>query len=222
MAWNIKDWKPPPSDSIWQCPCGYTATWKSAMAHRKGWKNRPECNGRLSMVHDPTATPEDLATAAADAAADGPVFDDTPVSPTFTPSMSVLDPEEVARQLNRGRRPIDLEGAVLDLQHTLDDMGDEAADWSIETPEGVSVASQAKETVSLPVVVRVMYDWAKNQGWHQGDGTLSSFVTDVVLDHFENCWGKRIVVVDETQLSDGMDEDGDEIGEPVEELAGVE
>lgn len=51
-----------------------------------------------------------------------------------------------------------------------------------------------REPVNLPVIVKVMYDWARDQGWNVGDGSMSTFVTDMLMDHFRNCMGMMVGV----------------------------
>ena len=71
-------------------------------------------------------------------------------------------------------------------------------DWLAETPQGP--VSSAREPVLLPVVIKLIYDWCRGQGWHQGDGSMSAFVTDVVLCHWVDCMDKAIVVTDRSAI----------------------
>ena len=40
-----------------------------------------------------------------------------------------------------------------------------------------------------------MYDWMKGQGWNAGQGTLSDWVTDIVMDHWKHCLGMGIFIL---------------------------
>jgi hypothetical protein len=110
------------------------------------------------------------------------------------------DPEEMARQFN-------LEKAVEAVGHnghngvggSIGSTDLPPGDWQVEQPSQPQV-SQAREVVSLPWFVRGMYDWARAKGWYVGDGTISAFVGDCLIDHFTSCWGKAIVVVDRDQV----------------------
>ena len=113
------------------------------------------------------------------------------------------DPEEMARQLNLEKA---VEAVVGRDGHAGGNGTNRSADLPpgdlrVEQPDQPQI-SQAREVVSLPWFVRGMYDWARAKGWHVGDGTISAFVADCLIDHFTTCWGKAIVVVnrDDVQL----------------------
>ena len=214
---NIKDITPPP-DAIWQCPCGFTAEYRYLPGHRKGKKNNPGCVGklraaprgsfisygphegwfvgddgkpveRLKPTYPEPVEPTD-STKQPDTSPDSPKIE----AYEFTGDEGTLDPEEIARQFNERRQLDDSAG--------LPDAGGEipVGDYVLEPPVGPPQVSNLKESVSLPVIVRVMYDWAKSKGWNKGDGSLSAFVTDILLDYWHNCMGMVVLVAKRDEL----------------------
>jgi hypothetical protein len=73
-------------------------------------------------------------------------------------------------------------------------------DLIVETTTGPVSLQKVRQTVELPPVVLVWYDYFKNLGWFQGDGSISAFVTDFLLDHIRNCFGLRVIIVSETEV----------------------
>ena len=111
------------------------------------------------------------------------------------------DPEEMARQLNLEKA---VEAVTGQDGHgggngTIGSSDLPPGDWRVEQPNQPQV-SQAREVVSLPWFIRGMYDWARSKGWHVGDGTISEFVADCLIDHFTTCWNKAIVVVNRDEV----------------------
>lgn len=133
------------------------------------------------------------------------------------------DPEEIARRMNQRRgttwnvdtadflSQLDLErnghangydGGVPPNGNGAAGDGGEGAiplppgDYHFEPPTNEPELSSTRDTIILPPVCRVMYDWARAQGWLVADGSFSAFILDIVLDHWRNCWGKAIVVMD--------------------------
>ncbi|MDP2661916.1 MAG: hypothetical protein Q8R28_14415 [Dehalococcoidia bacterium] len=218
-------WRPA-YDSIWRCPCGVQARYAALCGHRKGYKKRPECKGRITMVSAPGGSDGNLANAPehgsvhpvglgalpgpeepyGDPVGQDPELGGVPHEPMD--EIPVDDAESIARQFNERKRHL-LEPGFIHADHltagVIEEYASPDGDFYTEKPEEASDASTAREVVSLPVIVRVFYDWARGRGWHQGDGSLGSFVTDCLLDHFNNCWGVAVVVVrrDEVAIDDG-------------------
>lgn len=202
-------------DSTWGCPCGRIGTYSSLVSHRKGYKNRPDCaKGRLFPVTGPSADAaaaveaERLLTAAAAAADEaerllppkvkGWGYDD--------PHLLPEDPEELAALLMReirnghtngnGHTPIDNSDLLVQ-----GDFAGTVAPGEFTVEPGLPVVpSQYRETVYLSAKARIVYDWARAHGWKRGDGSISAFVLDVLTDHFENCWGMQVVVVEKADM----------------------
>lgn len=221
----------PAKDSIWRCPCGTETTWQEMLRHRRGWKKRPDCTGSITPV-DPPYTPFEMMQQklnkldSTDAEAAAPDDSAIPVSTPHHPALPEApakrkvyeyqpdpaelsnpldDPEELARQFNLSSKSVLDDTFAPDIGGGGGIGGGEMppGDWHAEMPPVLPPPSQARETVSLPIIVRVMYDWAKSEGWKKGDGSLSSFVTDCLLDHFNNCWDKAVVVVDRQEVLGG-------------------
>jgi len=266
----------PPADSIWRCPCGYQDTYIKVRSHRKGYKDRPQCAGKMrpldssllytELASEIPASPQppikrpkgytvkeaaallgisqnamehrvSRGAVPAQKGPDGlnyvdveayraklaePKYRPTPredVAPVETlylepqpepeeaedggqivddlPSLNTDDPEELARRFN-ARRGLELGGVTL---LTREQMGiDEPpptlppGDWTADSGVGPVAVSQDRLSITLPVQVRIMFDWAISQGWHVGDGSLSAFVADCLFDHFNGCWGMGIFV----------------------------
>lgn len=79
-----------------------------------------------------------------------------------------------------------------------------------EPPESEVGPSKAGLSVQVPVAVHVMYDWARLHGWRAGDGGFGAFVIDCLLDYFETCWRKRLVIVDLDEYEEGRLAQGDD------------
>lgn len=220
--------KTPPLDSVWECPCGYTNSYQSVCAHRKGWRKREGCRGtgpngpgRIWMVHpgsSETGTqwmPESSLAEAHEAPAAPPIEpeaeplpeagDEEIPSDVFAPfEYTGEDPEALAAALLRDRPSFDAPSPNGNGHGPVDTVSLDEGEWSEEKSSGPPAISEFREAVTLPAVARVIYDWARAQRWHQGDGSLSAFVTDVLLDHFRECWGMKIVVVsrEEVEVAD--------------------
>lgn len=215
----------PAADSIWQCPCGFEGIYKKVVGHRKGYKRRPECTGKIIPINPPyspiqklkelanqqaavqatagvEATPDEVRAVSPPPAPKRPVFE---YKPDVVERTALDDPEELARQFNLSSKALidDAFGGDNGAGGGIGGSGLPPGDWKLETPPELPAPSQARETVSLPIIVRVMYDWAKAEGWHKGDGSLSAFVTDCLLDTFNNVWDKAVVVVDRQEVLGG-------------------
>ncbi|RJO60341.1 MAG: hypothetical protein C4542_09625 [Dehalococcoidia bacterium] len=206
--------KPLPG-SIWKCPCGYEGNWGAVCGHRKGWKSRPQCKGKIWKVRDsaddePQLTPPtkprwttDQPPPDLDTAGTPLDLEPEPEQPdTRRPSLldewypnlndfndEPEDPEALAQRLNRQQSELPADVPV---------GGDE--EWSVEPPAGPPKVSSAKEFVALPVTLRVWYDWYRQHGWHQGDGSIGAWITDMLLDHITNCSGLAIVIVNREEV----------------------
>jgi hypothetical protein len=210
---NIKNLLPP-RDRVYQCPCGWTAEIKYISSHKRRDKKDldPVCRGKA------TPAPEGAVITFGEhegwvVGKDGKAL--KPLEPLNIPGENdikeetdggeygdevyefrgddgFLDPEEVARQLNLARQQ-DFLGTAND---ATSEIPPEIApgDYFLEPPTPEPQVSTLPEKVTLPVIVRVMYDWAKSRGWNKGDGSLSAFVTDVLLDYWNNCMGMIVVV----------------------------
>jgi len=214
-------------ESRWQCPCGYTGTFGVVSSHRKGWKNRPACDGRIFAVTGPDApagqsppardTPAPAAPAERAAPAENAAPTGAGVAWEYDPGALAdgLDAEEINRIINLGRADATTDDGMA-FAFGASDAGDPGngtvppldgdgagaedlppGDWRLVPAGPNPQVSQAREAVTLPAVVRVMYDYAvSHEGWRQGDGTLSAFIWDVVIDHWKHCWCKAVVVID--------------------------
>lgn len=77
------------------------------------------------------------------------------------------------------------------------------ADFAVETSSLPPQVSQYRETVQVAPIARVIYDWARQQGWRVGDGSFSAFVMDLILDHFWNCWNMGVYIVGREEIKIG-------------------
>ena len=214
----------PPADSIWECPCGIQLPFQDmALKHRRGWKKRPECDGKIHCVFPgtpkvpvPTAIAQ-AAQAAQAAQKDVSAIDGTQAPPKpepreihFTEYRVPIpgeedpdDPEVIARRLNelvlgsnaggQGGQTGSFGGGGLD-----DSLP--PGDWRVEPPEKDVSTSTDRITVSLPITVRMYYDICRQKGWNKGDGSLSAFIADCMEDYFNNCLNFVIAVLDREEL----------------------
>lgn len=216
---------------VWACPCGYEGTYHVVVSHRKGWKLRPSCNGKIYPINGPDPRKGARTDSTPTEVGDEPPAHPESVTPAPTlteeppPHESVAIPtdltndEEVARLLNM-QRDGQIGAAELAAAFAAGGNGHNGTidptdfsyhggdglppgDWRLLPPGPDAQVSQARETVTLPAVVRVMYDWAVNVGWKAGDGSLSAFIWDICSDHFAHCWNKRIVVIDRSEVTVG-------------------
>ncbi len=195
------------ADSVWRCPCGYEGKYQSVRAHRTHIRQHPQCSGSMVQV-----SPQPIS---------GPVPQPPPVEPMYEPDPTTQhdtpeappiqrtglppddDPEALARMLRRQLRdaqPVEPSDDGLSI-YDLPPPGE--GEYTVRGPDGETFISQAREVVVLPVAVRVIYDWARGLGWYEGDGSLSSFVTAMLLDHFRGCLGKIIVVANVSEVEIG-------------------
>jgi len=131
------------------------------------------------------------------------------------------DPERIARQLYLTRYGSDV--TLMDRDALgVDDLppGGDDIDWAAETGAQVPI-SQESITVSLPVSSRLIYDWAKTQGWHVGDRSFSAFIVDVLFNHFNQCWGMGIFVAPLEEINREPTGTGVEFGGPAPKGAGA-
>lgn len=205
--------------TVWGCPCGRRGKYQSIVAHRHGYRGRPACAaGPIFQVDAPSEQPAPPLEPPKPAAVppigdpDNPtVFDteDTAIEGAAQGAESEPDPEEVARLLMQQKRAMDLGSPPPPASPGGPPFGGgfdsnlPPEDWVIRGPDGEVHVSQLRESVSIPVSIRVYYDWARQSGWFQGDGSLSSFVADCLLDYFANVLGKVLVVADREEISVG-------------------
>lgn len=209
----------PHPEGIWRCSCGYENRYLSVVAHRRGYAKNPKkwatCAGGFEMIQaGPTLYDEryvqreepELAPVEApgDPSAEGPPDDLLEIehtlsfpAPTTADELSPDDAESLAQRLNAQKSHDEPDPFGFDSVEEYP-LGDEQ--FRVEPPSDTTEPSQAREVVSLPVIVRLMYDYCKGQGWQQGTGSLSDFVTDILLDHFGNCWGLMVVVAKRDEL----------------------
>jgi hypothetical protein len=184
------------------------------ISHRRGYKNRPACAaGTLQPIVPASLLPEDVAVeppieppAFVPLADDPAIFDSENSAKAGSAQYPEPDAEEIARRLNAQRLALGGDGPLppdVDMSGFGGPPASPPPDWVVQSPEGEIHVSQAREAVSLPVTIRVFYDWARQEGWFQGDGSLSAFVTDCLLDHFGNCLGKVLVVADREEVRSG-------------------
>lgn len=77
--------------------------------------------------------------------------------------------------------------------------GDYHVDRSLQ-PE----VSMIRDAVTVPVSFKIWYDWFRNNGWNVGDGSFSTWVTDMVNDHIRHCCRLLITVIREGEF-DGVE-----------------
>ncbi len=75
-----------------------------------------------------------------------------------------------------------------------------AGEWVEDRGPAVQKVPGGSETVYLPAVIKVWYQWCLDNGWKVGDGSLGAWVTDVLLTHMNVCMGKGIYVMDRTEV----------------------
>ncbi len=224
---NLRDYQPHPK-SRWRCPCGYEGNWDEFRGHRKGYKNREECHGKGVKVWEPELDAEGRIVTETPKQADSETQEASQIQtpelglPQSPPESELTsedriplrvyeylgtedaeslpapheDPEIIARRLSEQLNlsaPEDIGGNG---HHELIE-----GDFVEQPAVGPPSLSPVKQTIEVPPVILVWYNWARDQGWFQGDGTISAFVTDCLLDHFRHCWGYRIVVVSEEEVS---------------------
>lgn len=211
--WKVR----PDPESIWRCPCGREDAYKRIVSHRKGWKKRPECNGRIYPASDdlaqdapnaePFIAPDDLA-ALTDAWASDLASTDTGQdegAPDAADDLSTEAIEALARRLNERKSQGSTAEPAVDLgdlpynlglsEHRLDD-----GEFFLENPPDSAAVSQAREVVSLPTILRVYYDHFKTLGWKVGDGSFSAWVADFLLAHLTECLGLSIAVFNRSEV----------------------
>ena len=206
-----------------RCPCGFEGSRGQIAAHRQGIKTRPQCQGPIDWHYrfhrdgPPPAPPEpdvpptasqpnstpNLATPELpndEMGGNGGAYDVDEALNAAIPyewpggAAAPADPEALAAEMLRRRREVRGDGG--NGHGGAVDLGEFSLDPFIGPPH----ISAEKISVQLPVSILVMYDYAKNEGWNVGDGSLAAFITDCLLDHFHNCWGKAIVVVDREEV----------------------
>lgn len=191
----------------WGCPCGFSGKFASCCAHRRGYKKRPDCKGRMFVVdHDETARESPP-----------PVEVELPSIPE-----DITDPEEIARLMLGGAAGSDITNgdapreSFWNTLSTLPDFdtdqpgddGDPGAsnadgwdgdvgdgDWKIEPPSDTQELVQDKIGVTLPQDIWSYYEWMSGQGWHQGDGSFSAWCADLLYDHLRSCYGIALTMV---------------------------
>lgn len=203
-----RDWTPPPkpaASSVWRCPCGFTGNWGATCGHRKGWRSRPECKGTIYKLRDDDGNPVPYAAPVAapgagdytESALETILEEAAGGMREYIPSLDGIgdDPEAIAQRMNEMRR-----GALAELAAPESPAPE---DWLLERQPGPPIVSSNKENVAVPVVLRLWYDWFRQNGWHQGDGGFGAFITDLVLDHIANCCGLAVVIVNRQEV--GLD-----------------
>jgi hypothetical protein len=195
-----------------RCPCGFEGSPNEIMAHRHGWKKRPECRGKIINVWTPSegdniGPSKDLITEPQEA--------QEPQQSQETQGVSNVPVYEYLGTENEPRVPApeaDAEAVAKRLTEELhltppEDIGGDGhrelveGDFQEQPPVTPPSLTPEKQTLEVPPVILVWYNWARDQGWFQGDGSISAFVTDCLLDHFRHCWGYRVVIVSEEEVS---------------------
>jgi len=204
--------------TIYRCPCGFESTMNVMIGHRHGWKKRPECRGKIvkrwgpsqevgitPTAEIPQIPPSTAAIPEIPPSPEGTTAEPPPQATTAPvweyrgadeelPEQKPEDPEAIARRIREeltSKTPTGVGG---------DGRGELEGDFIVEQTTGPISLQKVRQTVELPPVVLVWYDYFKNQGWFQGDGSISAFVTDFLLDHIRNCFGLRIIIVSETEV----------------------
>lgn len=177
------------TSGVWGCPCGETGAYRHVLGHRKGASKRAACQGSMYRQESTVAppSPESQESLESQEGQHG-TFDGY----EFLPGDDPTDSEEIARRLLEQRSsPVDSVVPPEALQE---------GEWQIEAPKEESPISQSRESVSLLITTRVMYDWFRANGWRQGDGSMSAWVTDVINTFWTHVLGKAIVVVDREEV----------------------
>ncbi len=203
----------PPRDRVYTCPCGWTAEAKYLSAHKRRDKKDldPACKGKATPALEGariTYGEHEGWIVGPDGKPVQPPPPPTPPPPPeelarpfeFTGDEGFLDPEEVARRLNEARQSDTSEVFETPNDDGLPLDGVPSGDYFLEPPVSQPQVSTLPEKVTLPVIVRVMYDWAKSKGWNKGDGSMSAFVTDVLLDYWNNCMGMIVLVAKRDEI----------------------
>ncbi len=213
-------------DSLWRCPCGQEIRFVEFRSHRRK-PLPPECVGDAVFLSQGTGkwfgpslkqgqnrqTLEALAPSTLlEKASGGDASDATqeqspppaadhskraPLPPIYEyfPDSSEFgeahDPEEIARRLLSGGGGAGGGADLFDLS---------GGGWEIDYPDDGSPQTQEQLSVKLPSVVKVWYDYMRARGWHQGDGSISAFVADALIDHFANCWNLAVLIVNKRAL----------------------
>ncbi len=220
----------PDPDSMWGCPCGWVSPFSKIGGHRRGWRSRPECQGNVFRLPEGTASnmpaenrpppfipkseqarSEQAEPTRAALAQDEPSGYDSPeqaesaADSLFGPveilgDEGILESERIARELNLQKAQAD----GLDIFAGIEGVDEPPpGDWQIDTPEGQRhEVSTTRESVSLPAIIRVWYDYFRSRGWFAGDGSMSAFCTDMLLHHFNGCFGLAVVVVSREDIGD--------------------
>lgn len=199
----------------------------SVVSHRKGYRKRPACaSGKMFMVtagsqtipdnRDADIVQADIPDVIEPASDDdrGAPSVDIP-EPTFSGDDAVPDnADEIAVRMLRNLDPL----SVIDPARYAASSGTNGhvgppgvgsidglpkGDWTVEEAPPGSPVSEARETVSLPAIVRVMYDWFCSHGYQ---APFNEWCFEMINDHWSTCMGKMIMVVDRSDVEG--DEDG--------------
>jgi len=193
---------------ILRCPCGFQGYSQSVLAHRSSTKRkgRKECEGPVEVVERATEGTVPVASASAISsntavpesevpavAAEATGEDPFPQARSWTYPAGYGEVDErdrVARQLlaeevGGGVHPPSANGAV---------PPEISPDGLYQEPTAPVSPSTTSISVALPADIKIMYDWARAQGWNLDDGSIGAFVYDMVSTHFrggrmceENC-----------------------------------
>jgi len=207
---SIRD-RMPPADSMWQCPCGRVDTYAKLIGHRNGWRKRPACKGQIRPLDDSllyTEVVEKLQVQEAPSPIE-PVIAQEEESPEDTDLFAedLTDPEAIARALNQQFHSTEPDIATLArLSAPGAGRGSPGTlppgEWSADKGVGPLAVSEDRISLTLPVMHRLMYDWAVAQGWRTGDGSFSAFVDDLLLDYYRSCWGVGLFVAPLEDIND--------------------
>jgi len=211
------DFKRFPSDptAVYQCPCGFQGTSTEIASHRR-WHPTADCAtidlGRgkgksillVGVVRPPVVSDSPPPDPKAVEPKEDTPNDDTPkleedeAPPELVRARAAevnvelpaepTDPEELARRLlaerSQGTPGGNGNGHGLALEG-----------FDLEPLAGVPIVSEDRVTVGLPIALRIYYDWARQRGWFEGDGSFAAFITAVMLDYFRNVLGIALAVV---------------------------
>ncbi len=179
---------------MWRCPCGVEGSFQDmALRHRRGWKKRPACNGKLECVYPGTPkppleaqvmTPPSAPARNAGSAhnADSAHREVSSVDGTQAPPKLEIgtvhfaeyrmpvpgeedpdDPEVIARRFNEQLLGIAPPGE--DGGFGSFGGGDNLppGDYRLEPPERELAPSSDRISVQLPIAVRVYFDFARTE-----------------------------------------------------------
>jgi hypothetical protein len=185
---------------VLRCPCGFQGYSQSVLAHRSSTKRkkRTECEGPVEVVERATEGTVPMASAPVVAPPTTTPVREAPAVPveatgedpfpqarswTYPAGYGEVDERDrVARQLlaeevGGGVHPPSANGSGTVPPEI-------SPDGLYQEPTAPVSPSTTSISVALPADIKIMYDWARAQGWNLDDGSIGAFVYDMVSTHF--------------------------------------